>query len=819
MSPSWVSLLLLLTFGGVGDGGGVAWDGDVEPAGMVLAAFASSSVGGGGRGGRRQDALGRPGAKGTGIRDWGRLSWVRNATSSPVAVGGALRGGGRGDVCERPTANARCSEGQGECFVLDSAEPGHWSVALAEQREHCRDLGALRGVLNAWKAMTTSTRVTAEVHGGGRGGVGERLTANGTWSEARAECALDSAELGYSSVAPAEQCEHSRDLGSWVRDSTPTSWAGMVCVSGAALLAAWFCAFGLLHRRKGTRVPLRPRAPRRCGRVKQGRLGEEGGGTEGDRHGAAAAVEARGAPEVSAEPLHLQQARLAAEYAKIGYTVHFAPFCDQRRYTKADPDPTWERVDTEASEKRASLAKRKKPGRLARKPLDLAVRKVSEAEWQELCVECKRLGYVYLDRFAREDAEWQERCAGRERLLELCRAGGQFLRRSHALVFTSVLLLGGLLAWLVAREILLPLLSVQVCVVASAYYAACVATREVPVHAPRCSQRPKRGGRHWHASGRGAAHCWLAARPRGSAKVCRLAARRRGSANVGGEGGASEEPSAFACLFTRCLAFLRTLLLMPSQREVRAETFDGRLRELEDRVDALEEELRVEEKENTEMEEQLSAMARRAEQVRSALRSVRSGDMYWQSPEDVEREKEEAQLAFALAESAAAEGPAQGAEAGLGWHSLSGCSAPCHVIVFALCLWVTCRVFAHMAAGMLVAYVAALLCARRRGAVVHFEWCRGWTMLAAVTTTLVVTGSFCGALLGFIGLVCCPQWMLWWPKKGAAKEQRGGASASSSRGPAPSGASSSTGPAAEAQAPLPLASSAQVEKLIRDTKE
>ena len=116
--------------------------------------------------------------------------------------------------------------------------------------------------------------------------------------------------------------------------------------------------------------------------------------------------------------------------------------------------------------------------------------------------------------------------------------------------------------------------------------------------------------------------------------------------------------------------------------------------------------------------------------------------------------------------------------------------ALCHVMVFALCLWVTCRVFAHMADGMFVAYLAALLCARRRGAVVHFEWCRGWTTLSVVTTTLVVTGSWCSAFLGLAAIVCCPRWMLWWPKKGANKIPHGGASASSSRGAASSGASS-----------------------------
>ena len=100
--------------------------------------------------------------------------------------------------------------------------------------------------------------------------------------------------------------------------------------------------------------------------------------------------------------------------------------------------------------------------------------------------------------------------------------------------------------------------------------------------------------------------------------------------------------------------------------------------------------------------------------------------------------------------------------------------ALCHVMVFALCLWVTCRVFAHMADGMFVAYLAALLCARRRGAVVHFEWCRGWTMLAVVTTTLVVTGSWCSAFLGLIGIICCPRWMLWWPRRASASSQDAG---------------------------------------------
>ena len=70
-----------------------------------------------------------------------------------------------------------------------------------------------------------------------------------------------------------------------------------------------------------------------------------------------------------------------------------------------------------------------------------------------------------------------------------------------------------------------------------------------------------------------------------------------------------------------------------------------RLREMGDRIDALEDDLREEEKENVAMDEDLRAWSVKIEAARNALRRARSGDMYWQSPEEVENEKEEVPVA------------------------------------------------------------------------------------------------------------------------------------------------------------------------------
>ncbi len=116
---------------------------------------------------------------------------------------------------------------------------------------------------------------------------------------------------------------------------------------------------------------------------------------------------------------------------------------------------------------------------------------------------------------------------------------------------------------------------------------------------------PKRGRRHWHASGRGVALCRLAARRRGRAALRVHARGGHGhvGAAAGGAGGLSESPSEFARLFTSSLPLFCTALVLPR----RAGSFSDvtamkeRLGELEAGIDALEDQLRSEEEENVEL--------------------------------------------------------------------------------------------------------------------------------------------------------------------------------------------------------------------------
>ena len=138
------------------------------------------------------------------------------------------------------------------------------------------------------------------------------------------------------------------------------------------------------------------------------------------------------------------------------------------------------------------------------------------------------------------------------------------------------------------------------------------------------------------------------------------------------------------------------------------------------------------------------------------------------------------------------------------------------MLAFAACFWVEDRAAPHPLVAATAAYYAVLAGTRLRPRV-HFEHCRFWTCLAVGTALTLGSGPWL-ALLALALLRVCPEWMLWWPKEARAKEQRGEAGASSSRGPAPSGASSSTAPAPRAQEERPLASRGVVVRLRDETK-